>query len=219
MSKQKIIGIFGCEQTDICIYLASILENMKTHVLVVDNSFEQKMQFCIPRPEKQLPIVTYKNVDYMLHCDKDAWSVTGYDYIIINLGSWPGEEDLEACDELLGVMNCELAQIINYRELIGKLKRPTSIVFRNYCRRYMDARKITEQLGVDNCFVAEHFFLPFSEEDECCRLTMQAEGYQSFTNISKEFEKALFRICRTICNQDFSKVLGGLRRAKKGECF
>lgn len=45
MSKQKIIGIFGCEQTDLCIYLASILENMKNSVLVIDNSFEQKMRF------------------------------------------------------------------------------------------------------------------------------------------------------------------------------
>ena len=54
MSKQKIIGIFGCEQTDLCIYLASILENMKNSVLVIDNSFEQKMRFCIPRPNEKM---------------------------------------------------------------------------------------------------------------------------------------------------------------------
>lgn len=53
MSKQKIIGIFGCEQTDLCIYLANILENMKNSVLVIDNSFEQKMRFCIPRPNEK----------------------------------------------------------------------------------------------------------------------------------------------------------------------
>lgn len=45
MSKQKIIGIFGCEQTDLCIYLASILENMKNSVLVIDNSLSRKCDF------------------------------------------------------------------------------------------------------------------------------------------------------------------------------
>ena len=60
MSKQKIIGIFGCEQTDLCIYLASILENMKNSVLVIDNSFEQKMRFCIPRPNEKMNMITYK---------------------------------------------------------------------------------------------------------------------------------------------------------------
>ena len=63
MSKQKIIGIFGCEQTDLCIYLASILENMKNSVLVIDNSFEQKMRFCIPRPNEKMNMITYKNVE------------------------------------------------------------------------------------------------------------------------------------------------------------
>ena len=45
MSEQKIIGIFGCEQTDLCIYLASILENMRNRVLVIDNSFDHKKSF------------------------------------------------------------------------------------------------------------------------------------------------------------------------------
>ena len=114
MTKSKIIGIFGCEQTDICIYLASILENMKLHVLVMDYSFEQKMQFCIPSPEKNLKVVTHKNVDYMLHCDGKEWPQQEYDFMIINLGSWPQEEAFSQCDELIGVMNCEFAQIVNY---------------------------------------------------------------------------------------------------------
>ena len=101
MSKQKIIGIFGCEQTDLCIYLASILENMKNSVLVIDNSFEQKMRFCIPRPNEKMNTITYKNVDYTALCERSLWKTEGYDYVIVNLGSWPDEKSVTDCDELI----------------------------------------------------------------------------------------------------------------------
>lgn len=219
MKTSRIIGIFGCEQTDICIYLASILENMKKHVLVIDNSFEQKMRFCIPRPEEKLKLITYKDVDYISHCETLSFGRDEYDYVIVNFGTWPEEAELELCNELICVMNCEISQIRNYREMLEGLKRPISILFRNYCKNYMDSTKITKQLGETSCFVVERIFLPFSELDECIRIMMQAEGYQNFAGISREFEKVLFHLCRTICEDDYAKVLSGIRRAKRGECF
>ena len=111
MSKQKIIGIFGCEQTDLCIYLASILENMKNSVLVIDNSFEQKMRFCIPRPNEKMNMITYKNVDYTALCERSLWKTEGYDYVIVNLGSWPDEKSVTDCDELICALNCECARL------------------------------------------------------------------------------------------------------------
>ena len=71
----------------------------------------------------------------------------------------------------------------------------------------------------ENCFVLEQLFLPFSEADECSRLMMQFDGYRNFANLSKEFEKVLFHLCRNISEQDYKEVLMGVRRAKRGECF
>ena len=116
MSK-RIIGIFGCEQTDLCIYLASILENMKKRVLVVDNSFEQKLQLCIPKPEKELNIVTYKNVDYTWQATEAMWRNQEYDFVIIDFGGWPEESELILCHELICVLKCEYYYIMKYREM------------------------------------------------------------------------------------------------------
>ena len=196
MSKQKIIGIFGCEQTDLCIYLASILENMKNSVLVIDNSFEQKMRFCIPRPNEKMNTITYKNVDYTALCERSLWKTEGYDYVIVNLGSWPDEKSVTDCDELICALNCEKCEIEN-----------------------MSAGGIRKLFVDENCFVLEQLFLPFSEADECSRLMMQFEGYRNFANLSKEFEKVLFHLCRNISEQDYREVLMGVRRAKRGECF
>lgn len=219
MSEQKIIGIFGCEQTDLCIYLASILENMRNRVLVIDNSFEQKMRFCIPRPNENMNIVTYKNVDYTTLCERSLWNKEGYDFTIVDLGNWPDEKSMSDCDELICALNCEKCEIEKYRELLLHLEHPVSILFRDFCKNYMSTEKIKKILEEENCFVLDQMFLPFSEADECCRLLMQFEGYRNFANLSREFEKVLFHLCRNISGQDYKEVLMGVRRAKRGECF
>lgn len=219
MSEQKIIGIFGCEQTDICIYLANILENMKYHVLVIDNSFEQKMRFCIPRPREKLNTITYKNVDYMALCGQKFWKSEHYDVTIINLGSWPDEQHLSFCDELICAVYCEKCEMEKYDTLIAHVERPTIILFRDFCKNYMNSRKIRDCFSENNCFVTERFFLPFSETDECSRLMMQFDGYHNFLNLSREFEKVLFYLCRNISECGTKQILNGMRRAKKGECL
>ena len=83
----------------------------------------------------------------------------------------------------------------------------------------MSTEKIKKILEEENCFVLDQMFLPFSEADECCRLLMQFEGYRNFENLSREFEKVLFHLCRNISGQDYKEVLMGVRRAKRGECF
>ena len=165
MSKQKIIGIFGCEQTDLCIYLASILENMKNSVLVIDNSFEQKMRFCIPRPNEKMNTITYKNVDYTALCERSLWKTEGYDYVIVNLGSWPDEKSVTDCDELICALNCEKCEIEKYREFILHIEHPVSVLFRDFCKSYMSAGGIRKLFVDENCFVLEQLFLPFSEAD------------------------------------------------------
>lgn len=141
MSKQKIIGIFGCEQTDLCIYLASILENMKNSVLVIDNSFEQKMRFCIPRPNEKMNMITYKNVDYTALCERSLWKTEGYDYVIVNLGSWPDEKSVTDCDELICALNCEKCEIEKYREFILHIEHPVSVFIPGFLQKLYECRR------------------------------------------------------------------------------
>ena len=219
MSKHKIIGIYGCEQTDICIYLGSILENMNSRVLIIDNSFEQKMRFCIPRPDEAMSIITYKNVDYRTQTESVLWRDGDYDYTIINLGSWPDEEAFANCDELVCVIMCEKYELEKYRDLVAGTRIPVSLLFRNFCRSYMSMKGFRKFIPDDNCFILERLFLPFSEEDECCRMMMQYDGYHNFLNLSREFEKVLLHLCRTISEREFREIVNGMRRAKRGECL
>ena len=83
MSEKKIIGLFGVGQTDICIYVASILQNMGYRVCVVDNSYEQAMYYCIPHPAEKLLTITYKKIDYE-RLEKMVESV-GKEHLVLDL--------------------------------------------------------------------------------------------------------------------------------------
>lgn len=214
----NLIGIFGWEQTDICIYLASILENMGYHILVIDNSKDLRMDCCIPRPEQELHTITYKNVDYRRQIPYQLWKDADYDLVIVDIGEEISQEEAWCCDELFLVTNCDRRKIQAARNLMLQIKRPMSVVIRNWCKEILTSQRIFSELREENCFVMDCFWLPFYTGDESRRILMQYEGYENFCHISKEFERMLFQISSSIVEESYSCIFQGLRRAKKGEC-
>lgn len=215
----KIIGFFGYGQSDLCIYLANILENMKYRVLVIDNSKEQKIKLCIPRPKEILHTITYQNVDYAFLRSSDEWKDYVYDYVLIDMGEEPEIEALTLSDFLVCVANCERAVIEKYQQAVAQIRKPVNIIFRNYCKNYMDQSRLRILLGSGNDFVVNYLFFPVSEVDECNRTLMQYQGYQGFSKVSKELERGLFFLCRFFSEKDYAEVLNGVCRAKRGECY
>ena len=218
MSEKKIIGLFGAGQTDICIYLASILQNMGYRVCVVDNSYEQAMHYCIPHPAEKLLTITYKNIDYERLVPTDCWQEKDYDYLIVDLGVWPSEEALRACKEIFLVMDCAVAQIFRYRELMKRTALPMNVILRDVYTEAVSARRVFSILQEENCFVVDSYVLPFHEEDVACRFYMQYQGYQSFAHLSVPFEKMLVKICREISECEDALIWRSFKRARKGAC-
>lgn len=214
----KIIGLFGCGQSDLCIYLANILENLKYQVLVIDNAIEQKIRLCIPRPEEELDTITYQNVDYAFLRPAEEWFGDKYDFVLVDMGKEPMADALVLSDFLICVMDCERFTVSRYQDTIAQSKIPINIIFRNYCKNYMSQQKLRELVDVGNCFVADVLFLPVSELDECNRILMQYQGYHGFSKVSKELDETLLSLCRFLCGNDYKEVRNGLRRAKRGEC-
>ena len=218
MSEKKIIGMFGVCQTDICIYVASILQNMGYRVCVVDNSYEQAMHYCIPHPVEKLLTITYKKIDYERLVPTDCWLEKDYDYLIVDLGVWPSEEALRACGEIFLVMDCAIAQIFRYRELMKRAALPMNVILRDVCTEAVSARRVFAMLQEENCFVVDSYVLPLSEEDTACRFCMQYQGYQSFAHLSVPFEKMLVKICRELAECEDSLIWRSFKRARKGAC-
>ncbi len=218
MSEKKIIGLFGSGQTDICIYVASILQNAGYSVCVLDNSYEQAMQFCIPRPSEELLTITYKNIDYERLVPPDYWQERDYDFLLVDLGVWPPEESLRECGELFLVSDCNIAQLFRYRELMRRVERPMNVILRDVCPEAASASRILDILREENCFVLDTYVLPFSEGDTASRLGMQYRGYRSLSRLSGAFRKMLVRLCRRLAGCGETAIVRGFRRARKGAC-
>lgn len=218
MSEKKIIGLFGIGQTDICIYLASILQNAGYRICVMDNSYEQTMQYCIPHPMEKLSTITYKKIDYECQVPVECWWEKDYDYLIVDLGVLPTRETLCACKELFLVLDCTVAQVFRYRELMKQMALPMNVILRDVCPEVVSARQVLATLQEENCFVVDSYVLPLSEEDTACRFCMQYQGYQSFTQLSVPFEKMLVKICRALAECGDSLIWRSFKRARKGVC-
>lgn len=218
MSEKKIIGLFGVGQTDICIYVASILQNMGYRVCVVDNSYEQAMRYCIPHPAEKLLTITYKNIDYERLVPTECWQEKDYDYLIVDLGVWPSEEALRACKERFLVMDCAVAQLFRYRDLMKRTALPMNVILRDVCPEGVSAKRVFGILQEENCFVVDSYVLPLNEEDVACRFYMQYQGYRSFSHLSMPFEKMLVNICRALSEREEALIWRSFKRARKGAC-
>ena len=218
MSEKKIIGLFGVCQTDICIYIASVLQNMGLRVCVVDNSYEQEMCHCIPGPSEELSTITYKNIDYEWLTPPECWQEKACDYLLADLGVWPSAEALRVCQEIYLVFDSVISQLSRYRELMKRVALPMSVIVRDVCPEAVSARRVLAMLQEGNCFVVDSYVLPLSEEDVSCRLAMQYQGYHSFGRLSLAFEKMLVSVCRAICPCESSVIWRSFKRARKGEC-
>ena len=218
MSEKKIIGLFGVGQTDICIYVASILQNMGYRVCVVDNSYEQAMRYCIPHPAEKLLTITYKNIDYERLVPAASWQEKDYDYLIVDLGVWPPEDALRACKEIFLVMDCAVVQLFRYRELMKRTALPMNVILRDVCTEVVSAKRVFSILQEENCFVVDSYVLPLNEEDVACRFYMQYQGYRSFAHLSVPFEKMLVNICRELSECEDAVIWRSFKRARKGAC-
>ena len=218
MSEMKIIGLFGVGQTDICIYLASILQNAGYRICVIDNSHEQTMQYCIPHPTEKLSTITYKKIDYECQVPVEHWQEKDYDYLIVDLGVLPARETLCACKEIFLVTDCTVTQVHRYRELMKPMALPMNVILRDVCPEAVSARRVFALLQEENCFVVDSYVLPLSEEDIAGRFSMQHQGYHSFTHLSVPFEKMLVKICRGLAECEESLLWRGFKQARKGAC-
>ena len=100
-------------------------------------------------------------MDYTALCERSLWKTEGYDYVIVNLGSWPDEKSVTDCDELICALNCEKCEIEKYREFI--LHRTSGQCFiPGFLQKLYECRIIRKLFVDENCFVLEQLFLPFS---------------------------------------------------------
>ena len=213
----KLIGFYGIAQTDICIYTASVLQNMGFSVAVYDNSYEGATEFCIPRPVEILSPVNYKNIDYY-RLKKPADREIDYDFICLDMGVWPERQALSECDFTILVTDPTLSILSKYREYMKGIELPTRVVLRGIDHDMVPVKKVQHILEEENPFVECFEVLHFNDEDEILRVSMQYYGFRDFMRISKDMERIIKGIVEEATDAAKIVVNKAINRARRGAC-
>ncbi len=215
MNNKRIIGLFGTGQTDICLYLGALFANLKITVLVIDNSYDQLIKYCV-HGRKENGKIYKSGVEYAFMMDCIYWKEQPTEIIIVDMGEWPSDDALCICDEIYLISDLNVAKLIKYRELIRRLELPVSVILRDVCDEAVRSNNILHLLSQNNPFIYEEHRLPMGEDDRIEWLLMQYHGFERFIYISNEMEKLLMDIVRHNCQVSASGLTRVMKLAKKG---
>lgn len=215
----KIIGFIGAYPTDLCLYTAFALQNTGKSVCVNDFTEEGGLYECIPTPEEELEVITFRNVDFVHRLSLASWRQSAYDYVFIQLGSNPQELAASACDELILVTDCERQSLDEFQHLMQQMKMSMNVILRGYCPDGISERKLKDYFERENCFVQKWLTLPFDEMDEAYRIGMQYEPMRGFEHVSKGLEKVVLQILGLIAPKNSAKNIKAMRAVKSGKAL
>lgn len=219
MHEKKIIGLLGVRKYDFCIYLAGVLNNLGLRVLVIDNSTEQEIRYCIPNPDGSISPVTYKNIDYKFGTLPVEEEYEKYDFVLIDMGDSLNPENICLCEELILVTDAYRRNIEKYKEALHSVCCPATVIIRNVCRYKATGRQLYGMLAEESCRVVGRHFVHQDSEDEEYAVMAQYEPYGDFMNISWEFQKALAGTAAGITGKGIGEIMKALKSARKGRCI
>ena len=211
---KKIIGIPGTFQSDICMYLSSVMTNLGMSVIICDLSGDGRMMDCIPRPAANLDVVSYRGVDFCdgfpMHTDRE------YNCEIWVMNENPDQKLIRACDEIYMVSGCERHQIENARGYMMDSHVPMNVVIRNICPGTDGAHGFFGRIEQENAFVLEEYSLPMDPIDESYRIKMQYGTFDEFRELSKAFGRLITKMTTQITEVSNFEVHKAFALARKG---
>lgn len=219
MSNNRIIGLFGARQTDICLFLATLFQNLGLKVLVVDNSYEMLMSYCIPGARNTSEYVKHKGISVKIHLEPEKWSECEQEIIIVDMGIWPSDEAMDLCNEIYLVSDLSIAMVEKYKSLISRVEIPVSVVFRNICDEAISPSNLMHMFSNDNPFIYEYHILRPNEDDIINQIIMQYHGFYRFLYISDDMQKLLLDIARSNCIVSEARLQKALKKAQRGGVY
>lgn len=219
MNNKRIIGLFGARQTDICLFLAALFQNLGLSVLVIDNSYEMLMAYCIPGAKNTSEYVEHKGISVKIHLEPEKWMKAVQDIVIVDMGSWPSDEAMYQCDEIYLVYDISIAMMDKYKNLISRVELPVSLIFRNICEDAISPANLMHMFSNDNPFIYEYHILRPNEDDMINQTMMQFHGFYRFIYISDDMQRLLLAIARSNCIVGESRLLKALKNAQRGGVY
>ncbi len=223
MRKIGFIGAF--EKTDLIIYTAKILTELKKRVLVIDTTILQKARYIIPciAPTKTY-VTEYEGIDVAVGFE-DLESLNGYlgdietdyDIVLIDIDSYEKFDSFEIMDSerIYFVTAFDSFSLKKGIEIIGtmrqKVKMKKILFERDFLEEddeYLNLLSMTYPIEWDE----EKIYFPYDQGDLTAIIENQRVTKIKLKNLSEEYREALFILTQEIVPEIKS---GEIKRAFK----
>lgn len=209
MRKIGFIGAF--EKTDLIVYVAKILTELKNRVLVIDTTILQKARYIIPciAPTKSY-VTEYEGIDVAVGFE-DLESLNGYwgdiendyDIVLIDVDSYEKFDSFEIInsEKIYFVTAFDSFSLKKGMEIIGtmrqKVKMKKILFEREFSEEddeYLDLLSMTYPIEWDE----EKIYFPYDQGDLTAIIENQRVTKIKLKNLSEEYRDALFMLTQEI---------------------
>lgn len=222
MKKVGFIGAF--DKTDLILYTAKVLVELKQKVMVVDTTITQKMKYTVPciSPSKTY-ITKYENIDVAVGFEniQDIARYSGgleleYDYILIDIDS---HAELHKMELNRGCKNYFVTGFDNYSlkkglEVIGQAQDKIMMTKIMFSKNMLDEENdyldfLSFYYGVT--WEKEKIYFPFEIGDNSTIIENQRSARIRFKDLSIEYLEGLYVLTKNIAPElkknDIRKIL------------
>ncbi len=212
--KAKIIGWIGIDKYDLIMYFSMLLSGTNKKVLLIDQSENEALSYCIPVPGALNPKgskVSYKNIDF-INGKNVVDFMDDYDYILIDFGFKTTHRDVYKCNKIFLVTDRQQHNI----DRITNLKAETEEVFLIY--RDSRRNKISVlQSSIEQIIpIKSHFILDFYDFDKDKMVALQYSNQIQIHKLPRQMKYLLEQIMTEILNFNHYELGQAYKKLKRG---
>lgn len=213
MKKIGFIGAF--EKTDLIIYIAKILEEVKKRVLIIDTTVLQKARYIVPciAPTK-FYVTEYEGIDVAVGFE-DLNSLNrylgdienDYDIVLIDVDSYEKFDEFELVnsERLYFVTAFDSFSLKKGIEVIGTMRQKVKMkkvlferTFSDENDEYLNLLSLTYPVIWDE----EKIFFPYENGDLTAIIENQRVTKIKFKNLTEEYRAGLFELVKEIVPEE-----------------
>jgi len=212
----KKIGFIGAfEKTDLIIYIAKILEEVKKRVLIIDTTVLQKARYIVPciAPTK-FYVTEYEGIDVAVGFE-DLNSLNrylgdienDYDIVLIDVDSYEKFDEFELVnsERLYFVTAFDSFSLKKGIEVIGTMRQNVKMkkvlferTFSDENDEYLNLLSLTYPVIWDE----EKIFFPYENGDLTAIIENQRVTKIKFKNLTEEYRAGLFELVKEIVPEE-----------------
>lgn len=217
MKNKKIYGFFGTPSYDLIIYLASILNNLGAHVLVIDYSQKQDVMSCYVEPDDRIEFFQYKDVDYASNLKLSSIESLEYQYIFVYQDE-PVRERIPY-DGLFVISDLGKSSLKRAGDFIREYDGKVQFIIRDFCSDKLNKQYILREYLEVDINILDYNIIELDYYDYSYRIAMTHEYYQGFRHISKKYKWCLLRMVEWMASPSGKSLYRAYRWAERGKCI